>query len=160
MARTITGNRGAFLDMLAISENTLAVLKASDDGYNVLVSSLPGHVVIFPSYKDHPRIKINIGRGLVSTAAGRYQCLEHIFDFYKENLHLTDFSPPNQDAIAIEQIKECHALPLIDIGDIEGAIEKVAHIWASLPGANYGQHENKITLLLTDYQQAGGTLHG
>ena len=47
-------------------------------------------------------------------------------------------SPKSQDAVAL-QIKERGALPMIDRGDIRQAIDRCSNIWASLPGAGYGQ---------------------
>ena len=46
---------------------------------------------------------------------------------------LKDFSPKSQDAVALQQIKECGALPMIDRGDIRQAIDRCSNIWASLP---------------------------
>ena len=51
---------------------------------------------------------------------------------------LKDF-PKSQDAVALQQIKERGALPMIDRGDIRQAIDCCSNIWASLPGAGYGQ---------------------
>ena len=47
----------------------------------------------------------------------------------------------SQDAVAL-QIKERGALPMIDRGDIRQAIDRCSNIWASLPGAGYGQFEH------------------
>ena len=50
----------------------------------------------------------------------------------------------SQDAVALQQIKERGALPMIDRGDIRQAIGRYpGNIWASLPGAGYGQFEHK-----------------
>ena len=38
---------------------------------------------------------------------------------------LKDFSPKNQDAVALQQIKERGALPMIDRGDIRQAIDRL-----------------------------------
>ena len=46
-------------------------------------------------------------------------------------------SPKSQDAVALQQIKERGALPMIDRGDIRQAIDRCSNIWASLPGAGY-----------------------
>ena len=46
-----------------------------------------------------------------------------------------DFSPKSQDAVALQQIKERGALPMIDRGDIRQAIDRCSNIWASLPEA-------------------------
>ena len=43
---------------------------------------------------------------------------------------------------ALQQIKS-GALPMIDRGDIRQAIDRCSNIWASLPGAGYGQFEHK-----------------
>ena len=37
------------------------------------------------------------------------------------------------------------ALPMIDRGDIRQAIDRCSNIWASLPGAGYGQFEHMPT---------------
>ena len=44
----------------------------------------------------------------------------------------------------MQQIKERGALPMIDRGDIRQAIDRCSNIWASLPGAGYGQFEHKV----------------
>ena len=56
-------------------------------------------------------------------------------------------SPKSQDAVALQQIKERGALPMIDRGDIRQAIDRCSNIWASLPGAGYGQFEHKADSL-------------
>ena len=145
-------NRQAFLDMISRSEGTFG---KGDNGYNVLVGGC-----LFHSYADHPRKLIQFNSKIKSTAAGRYQILSRNFDYYKKELNLTDFSPAAQDAIAIQLIKECKALADIDAGRINLAIKKCAHIWASLPGAGYGQHENKLEFLLAAYTKAGGMMAG
>jgi len=155
-------NRKAFLDMIAVSELLKPVIEQSDNGYNVLVGSTPGRVMMFDSYADHPRkvIEITLKDGTIikSTAAGRYQLLARFFDHYKKLLKLGDFSPPSQDEIAIQQIKESRALNDVDQGFIDNAIRKCAHIWASFPGANYGQPEQKLADLRAAFKAAGGTI--
>lgn len=148
-------NRLAFLDMLAVSEIGAAVLAQSDDGYNVLVGSLPGHVNTFPSYAAHPDI---YNRALNSTAAGRYQLLYRWFAPYKAILKLPDFSPISQDLIALQQIRERGALPLIDAGQFLPAVQKCGAIWASLGFNNYGQPTNETAALQAAFVSAGGQL--
>jgi len=148
----MTPNRKAFLDMLACSEGTARVPN-SDDGYRVIVGG-----GTFTGFADHPRKLVKLSAALSSTAAGRYQLLARYFDAYKAQLHLPDFSPASQDAIALQQIKECRALDDIDAGRLAQAVSKCAHIWASLPGAGYGQHENKLAALQAAYIHAGGKL--
>ena len=68
-----------------------------------------------------------------------------------------DFSK-SQDAVALQQIKERGALPMIDRGDIRQAIDRCSNIWASLPGAGYGQFEHKADSLIAKFKEAGGTV--
>lgn len=151
-------NRKAFLDTIAHSELGPELMALSDDGYNVVVGSTPAKPILMKSYDDHPRVLVKLNAKLSSTAAGRYQLLARYFDAYKKQLGLKDFSPASQDAIALQQIKEQGALALIDAGQFDKAVAKVANIWASLPGAGYGQHENKISALRVAFTKAGGIL--
>lgn len=146
-------NRCAFLDMIAHSEIGAALLAATDDGYNVLVGATPAHPLTFPSYATHPNI---LNKTLSSTAAGRYQALYRYARAYMVSLKLPDFGPVSQDLIALQQIRECRALPFIDLGHFATAVGLVNHIWASLPGAGYQQHENSLPDLQTAYVAAGG----
>ena len=69
---------------------------------------------------------------------------------------LKDFlSPKSQDAVALQQIKERGALPMIDRGDIRQAIDRCSNIWASLPGAGYGQFEHKADSLIAKFKEVG-----
>ena len=155
----MNGNRQAFLDMIAWSEIGPELLAISDNGYNVIVGSTAERPNLFINYADHPRQPVFIpSLNSTSTAAGRYQILARYFDAYKVQLDLTDFAHAAQDAIATQMIKECHALPLIDSGDIEHAIVACASRWASLPTAGYGQHQNRMKDLVAAFVAAGGTL--
>lgn len=146
----MTKNQRAFLDMIAYSELGPKLLAKSDNGYNVIVGG-----ALFHDYADHPRKSVWIKRIRdYSTAAGRYQILARYFDAYKKILKLPDFSPASQDKIALQLIRECRALDEIESGDIEEAIKLCRSRWASLPGANYGQHENKLDDLLAAYELA------
>ena len=68
------------------------------------------------------------------------------------------FTPENQDRVAIRQIRERRALEDVQAGRIPEAIAKCRNIWASLPGAGYGQNEHKLDALLAHYLAAGGRL--
>lgn len=150
--QTINPQRKAYLDMLAWSEIGDKLLKASDNGYNVIVGG-----TLFTSYADHPRKLVDLPRlKIKSTAAGRYQLLSRYWDAYRRQLGLKDFSPSSQDAVALQQIKERRALELIDSGNIRQAIDRCSNIWASLPGAGYGQYEHKVEDLLKKFREAGG----
>lgn len=154
----MTPNEKAFLDALAVSEIGESLLKASDNGYNVIVGSTPTKPDLFTSYDKHPAKLVRLGEDLQSTAAGRYQLLSRYYNVYKKQLNLPDFSPASQDAIALQQIKECHAIDDINKGNFEAAVIKCNRIWASLPGSPYGQHTNSMDALKRAYINAGGTL--
>lgn len=145
----------AFLDMIAWSEGTdNGRQPTKDHGYDVLVGG-----GIFTGYADHPRRLVEIPKlGIRSTAAGRYQLLSKYYDAYRLRLRLQDFSPLSQDLIAIQQLREQKALMPIADGDVAGAIARCRSIWASLPGAGYGQHEHKLGSLQLAYAVAGGRL--
>ena len=59
--------------------------------------------------------------------------------------------------MALQQIKERGALPMIDRGDIRQAIDRCSNIWASLPALN-GQFEHKADSLIAKFKEAGGTV--
>lgn len=154
-------NQKAFLDMIAYSEIGHKLMAISDDGYNVIVGSTPTHPILFQDYADHPRRLIDLPTfGVKSTAAGRYQLLARYFDAYKTRLGLSDFSPASQDAIALQQIRECRALDDIEAGKLREAVKKCARIWASFPGNTYGQPTHRFESLQAAYLNAGGTVRG
>lgn len=148
-------NMCAFLDMLAWSEGTdHPRQKSNDRGYDVIVGG-----ELFSSYRDHPRRVVTLPRlGIKSTAAGRYQLLARFWPHYRDLLELDDFGPYSQDLVAIQLIRERRAVGDVKAGRIVPAIEKCRNIWASLPGAGYGQHEHKLEALLAEYKRAGGVL--
>lgn len=152
---TLHPNVAAFLDMTAYSEGTDNGRQATRDcGYDVIVGGN-----LFYGYEDHPRELVHLPKlKIKSTAAGRYQLLSRYYDHYKKQLGLKDFSPRSQDLIAIQQIRERRALHLIEAGRFAEAVELVKNIWASLPGAGYGQHENKLADLAAVYKRKGGVL--
>ncbi|HEE9988397.1 TPA: glycoside hydrolase family 104 protein [Citrobacter freundii] len=147
--------RKAFLDMLAWSEGTDKKGQPTNNrGYDVIVGGS-----LFTDYSDHPRKLVTLNPKLKSTASGRYQLLSRWWDAYRKQLGLKDFSPASQDAVALQQIKERRALELIDSGDIRQAIDRCSNIWASLPGAGYGQFEHKADNLIAKFKEAGGTVN-
>lgn len=151
---TTQRNRRAFLNMLAFSEGTANSPTTRDRGYDQIVGRTR-----FASYTDHPRVRVWLPKlNVYSTAAGRYQLLSRYFDAYSKQLALTGFSPEVQDAIALQQIKERGALPDIDAGRLDVAVAKCRNIWASLPGAGYGQYEHSFASLQTEFIRVGGLL--
>ncbi|MCZ8920921.1 glycoside hydrolase family protein [Escherichia albertii] len=151
----LNSQRKAFLDMVAWSEGTDNGRQPTcNHGYDVIVGG-----ELFTDYSDHPRKLVTLNPKLKSTAAGRYQILSRWWDAYRKQLGLKDFSPKSQDAVALQQIKERGALPMIDRGDIRQAIDRCSNIWASLPGAGYGQYEHKIGDLIARFKEAGGVVN-
>ena len=151
--QNLNPQRKAFLDMLAWSEGTDNGRQPTrNHGYDVIVGG-----ELFTDYSDHPRKLIQLRPGLASTAAGRYQLLARYYDAYRKQLGLSNFGPINQDRIAIQQIKERKALPLIQAGKFAAAVAACSNIWASLPGNGYGQHQNDLAKLLVAYKAAGGS---
>lgn len=148
-------NMTAYLSMLACSEGTdNGRQPTKNKGYDVIVGGS-----LMTSYADHPRKLVDLPKlGIKSTAAGRYQILSKYYDAYKKQLRLPDFSPASQDAIALQLIRECKAVDDIEAGRIADAIHKCRSRWASLPGAGYGQHEQKLDKLIAVYKAAGGTV--
>ena len=108
--------------------------KTRNHGYDVIVGG-----ELFTDYLITPRKLVTLNPKLKSTGAGRYQ----LFPLRMPTARSNDFSPKSQDAVALQQIKERGALPMIDRGDIRQAIDRCSNIWASLPGAGYGQFEHK-----------------
>ena len=123
--------------------------KTRNHGYDVIVGG-----ELFTDYSDHPRKLVTLNPKLKSTGAGRY--LSRWWDAYRKQLGLKDFSPK------VRTLWHCSrwergALPMIDRGDIRQAIDRCSNIWASLPGAGYGQFEHKADSLIAKFKEAGGT---
>lgn len=142
-----SNNLKAFLLMLQHAEGTIGA-----NAYRMLFGG-----ELFTDYSVHPNRVIRKS-GISSTAAGAYQFLFRTWSSLKQQLALPDFSPQSQDAAAIELIRQKGALPDVLGGRISSAIVKVQKIWASLPGAGYGQRELKTEELLKFYEKAGGRL--
>ena len=82
------------------------------------------------------------------------------YQHYKALLNLPDFGPASQDKWAIQLIKERGALLLIDAGQFDQAVARCRNLWASLPGAGYGQPEQSLARLRRVYLDNGGQLEG
>lgn len=159
----------AFLDTLAFSEGTSTSKITQNQGYDIIVSGPgPDGPERFTDYSHHPFVgrpakyvgKDRTGKDIYSTASGRYQILYSlIWVPYQRMLRLPDFSPSSQDAVAIQLITECHALPDIAAGDIDGiaaAITKCKSRWASLPGSTANQGGHSMEDLLAAYTKLEG----
>ena len=158
-------NIEAFLSAIARAEGT----DKGADPYRVCF----GYKYTIKDLRDHPTVTgewmgeklsdahcngAGLGPGCVSTAAGRYQMLKRTWLGLKSQLKLPDFSAASQDAACIELIRQQGALSLVEQGKFIEAVAKVRKVWASLPGAGYGQGERSLAWLQAAYTQAGGTL--
>ena len=147
-----------FLDLIPFSEGTCLSPLTKDNGYDVIVTGVEV-LSIFTGYGKHPfedggEVVVRVGPPeLASTAAGRYQLLARYWRVYKAQLHLPDYSPASQDAVAIQQISERKALPMIEDGDIAGAVQACSNIWASFPSSLYNQPHHPMATLVSKYHE-------
>lgn len=81
------------------------------------------------------------GKSDVSSATGAYQFLRGTWRNLQNKYGFSDFHPRTQDLAALALIKDAGAFSNVRQGDYLGAINKIRHIWASLPGAGYNQQE-------------------
>lgn len=144
-------NLRAFLYMIRAAEHN-PTQAANGVAYGMFYSGIPCF-----NFADHPvitgeRVGVRLpdamcraagfSAGCVSTAAGAYQIIKPTWQRVRRagawGSRLGDFSPASQDEAARRLLFEVGALPLIESGDIEGAIKRAAPVWASLPG-NYAK---------------------
>jgi lysozyme len=147
----IDANVAAFLAMIRASEGT-----AGPDGYRTIF----GGRLFDNNFVDHPRVRVPFtqtdGVQNFSTAAGAYQFTVRTWDDLAAKLGLPDFSPPNQDAGAMELIRERNALDDVKAGRFDDAVNKIATVWASLPGSPYPQRTRSRDFVRIAYEQNGG----
>ena len=135
--------------MLAWSEGTdNGRQKTRNHGYDAYQAESYLLITRSPRKLVTLNLKTQINRRRTLPASFRW------WDAYRKQLGLKDFSPKSQDAVALQQIKERGALPMIDRGDIRQAIDRCSNIWASLPGAGYGQFEHKADSLIAKFKEA------
>lgn len=144
----------AFLAMIGESEGADYRTLVHHGRKNSVITDLSRHPNILVKSANGKAIK----QSLWSTAAGKYQFLYKTWLRFAKLLGLTDFSPLSQDLAAIAQLNEVGAIPYILKNDIETAISKSRKIWASFPGAGYGQGENSLSKLLKFYNNAVGSV--
>ena len=89
-----------------------------------------------PSQTCHAKPKTQL------TGAGRYQLLSGWW-ILPQAAWPERLLSKSQDAVALQQIKERGALPMIDRGDIRQAIDRWQQHSLHWPGAGYGQFEYK-----------------
>ena len=97
---------------------------------------------------------VTLNPKLKSTGAGRYQLLSRWWFYRKQQPERLLSEKSGRCGIAAGR----GALPMIDRGDIRQAIDRCSNIWASLPGAGYGQFEHKAWQPDCKFKEAGGTV--
>lgn len=155
-------NIAAFLGAIRVGEGT-----SDGDGYRRLCGG--GN---FDSFGTHPALAgwrgfplsaaqcagAGFGPGCVSTAAGAFQINRPTWNRVAGVLGLSDFSPASQDAAAIQLIREKGALGDVMAGRVADAVAKVRKVWASLPGAGYGQREVGLGSFQDNFLMYGGVM--
>ena len=152
----INNQRKAFLDMLAWSEELITDVRKPKSWLWRHCRREGNYLLITPithSQTCHAKPKTQISRRRTLPASfPLVGCLPQAA--WPERL-LSE----NWDAVALQQIKERGALPMIDRGDIRQAIDRCSNIWASLPGAGYEfRFEHKADSLIAKFKEAGGTV--
>lgn len=155
-------NLAAFLKAIRYGEGT-----SGADGYRTLFGG-----DLFESFDAHPAqlgwpgvrlsndmcANAGFGPGCVSTAAGAFQINRPTWARLVRIIGPGDFSPARQDEAAIQLIREKGALADVYAGRVALAVNKCRKVWASLPGAGYGQHEVSQAAFNQRFINAGGVL--
>jgi len=144
----VNPNETGFLAMLRFSEGTAR----APNPYAVTF----GDAFTISDFSDHPHALGWAGypwRGIRETAAGAYQINYPCWLGCKKVYGALNFSPAEQDRLALCLVNERHALQLVNSGDIETAIALCSAEWASLPGSQSGQPQQRLTDLLSAYSQ-------
>ena len=114
---------------------------------------------LFTDYSDHPRKLVTLNPKLKSTGAGRYQLLSRWWDAYRKAFGLKDFSPKSQDAVALQQIKERGALPMIDHWWYPSGNRPLQQYLGFTAGRwLWSVRTHKADSLIAKFKEAGGTV--
>ena len=125
--------------------------KTRNHGYDVIVGG-----ELFTDYSDHPRKLVMLNPKLKSTGRTLPASFRW-WDAYRKQLGLKDFSRKVR-TLALQQIKERGALPMIDRGDIRQAIDRCSNIWASTAGRWLASVRAEADSLIAKFKEAGGTV--
>ena len=154
----------AFLDLIAHVEGTICDSASKSSGYDLQEAGLFG-IRTFTDTTCHPftppaspvmldyipasgpwvrcidgyiAALPEFGASIVhfSTAAGRYMLPYKVWAECKRRLHLTYFSPINQDLAAVDLIGRCKADQLVMAGQVGEALEAASFFWPKLPMPN------------------------
>lgn len=174
MSTPLTANQNRFLHLLAWCEGTSTSPLTRNMGYDVIVSGVDGGET-FADYTHHPfaspdgqrRVRapkvIRLGTGgggpLLSTASGRYQVIYGTYRILAARLGNGPlFYPIDQDAMAVELLREVGALASIEAGDIPAACGFANRVWASIPGSTADQGGKSLQAVLEHWALLTTTL--
>ena len=153
----INNQRKAFLDMLAWSEGTdNGRQKTRNHGYDVIVGG-----ELFTDYSDHPRKLVTLNPN------SNQQAPDAATSFPLVGCLPQAAWPERLLSRKVRTLWHCNRLrsgwrflPLVANRGIchRQAIDRCSNIWASLPGAGYGQFEHKADSLIAKFKEAGGTV--
>ena len=150
----INNQRKAFLDMLAWSEGT-------DNGRQENQKSwLWRHCRRRAIYwlLRSPRKLVTLNPKLKSTAPNATSFFPVGGMLYRKQFGLKDFSPEVRTLWHCSRLRSVALYLWLIVVDIRQAIDRCSNIWASLPGAGYGQFEHKADSLIANSKEAGGTV--
>lgn len=94
-----------------------------------------------------------------SNAAGAYQFISTTWNSLKKSLGLPDFSEQSQDIAAVELLRQRGALPYVNSGAFNIALQMASPEWASLPGSTAGQGGISVAEAQRVYTAAGGNIN-
>jgi muramidase (phage lysozyme) len=139
----------AFLDMISAAEGTTKY------SYRTMVGGAR-----IADLSQHPRRVVNLGNGLYSTAAGRYQFLWRTWNGLQTSLGLPNFGERSQDIAAVELLRRRGALTPLLRKDFRAALSAARKEWASFPGAGYGQGERSIAYMTNAFNASLARIGG
>ena len=121
--------------------------KTRNHGYDVIVGG-----ELFTDYSDHPR-----NRSLNQTQINRRRTLPASFSVGGMPTARSNgkTSLRNRTLWHCSRLRSAWRFTYDDRGDIRQAIDRCSNIWASLPGAGYGQFEHKADSLIAKIQRSG-----
>jgi len=137
-------------------------LDTFEGGYRHTINDLSEHPAITGEWRGERLsnsmcANAGFGPGCVSTAAGAYQIIRPTWAKVRDRLGLRSFGANEQDAAAVELIRQRGALEDVRAGRFEAAVDKCRNEWASLPGNYAKQGQRSMGQLMAWYQQNGGT---
>jgi len=156
----------AFLRVIRVGEGT-----SDETGYEKLFGGQSFINDYKKSWNAHPQVKVSKGK-YTSSAAGAYQILDGTWNDasmkkLRDEYNVADFSPQNQDKMAIIILKHKRMtkanisakyenaygdiIQMIIDNDIDRAILTASLEWASLPGSPYGQPMRTLEEVKKDY---------